>query len=126
MMLFTKNTTNTFYMTLWERATISSPYYLFCFFDYMTQSWVKTILRPESTSERYDKVVIIEKSSPDTDNGEVEMKGESGEYRVYEKSGIDYTMTGTLIENGLWRLRWSSDSDKPSYNNNDERIVYNG
>lgn len=125
MMLFTENTTNTFWMSLSEQKTLDSPYYLFVFFDYLTNSKVKCVLQPDESNERYDKVIIIEKNNPDTDNGEIKLNGNSGEYAVYEKSGIDYAESGVLIERGLWSTSTTL-TGKPSYGNNQERAVYNG
>lgn len=125
MMHFTKDTTNTFYMTLSERTTISNPFYLFCFFDYATQTLTKTIVQINQSNERYDRILIIEKSNPDTDAGEVRLMGDSGEYKVYQKSGIDYTVTGDPIECGLWKFDYTA-SVKPKYDNDQERAVYNG
>lgn len=125
MMQFNEDSTNTFYMTLWEKTTIENPYYLFVFFDYVSNSKVKCIVQPDETNERYDKIIIVDKSNPNPDNGEVDLTFDSGEYTVYQKNSIDYDEDGIVVEVGLFRVIRTL-TEKAIYDNDQERAVYNG
>ena len=112
-------------MTLTERTTISTPYYLFVAKHRGTNEVVKFVL-PSNTSLytfRYDKFSITTQFA----NSEVGF----WDYKVYEQvsnSNTDETLAGGLIEEGYMQLLATSTpyiTDQYSGVNNQYK-VYNG
>lgn len=86
MVIINKNSANSLALTLSEKQTLDTPYYLFVFINEQTDK-VKSCIASVTTGTRYDSVTITENSTEDNLNGVVSL-AQPGEwmYRVYEQS----------------------------------------
>jgi hypothetical protein len=113
MIRFQKGATNTVTVTLTENSTLTNPIYLFQFTNQQTATDYYFIATDTSTfKERYNQFQVVEKSNPDTLNGEV-LLGNEGfyNYYVYETtlantSGLSNASQAVIyilneVENGL-------------------------
>lgn len=104
MINLTAGTTANVYLTLTEKATLSSPNYLFRFVQRTTNVEVKFVKKDaDDTSPYPDRYNLF---SFDVDQL---FCGQIGEYHysVYEQasaSNIEIENTGTLLETGIMRL----------------------
>lgn len=82
-----KSQTNNIAITLSERSQITSPYFLFVFtskFDDGASNVVCSVQNQIAQNNRYDLVVIEEKSNPIPLDGEVYLIEGEWSYNVYE------------------------------------------
>lgn len=108
MLLLTKSTNNTIVVTLLEKTTLTTPYYLFEFIDDGDNSF--TCIAGANTSgdtNRYDRFIITEQPSvttADRQSGKIylEKKG-FYKYRIYEQASATNLLTssaGAIVERG--------------------------
>lgn len=106
--LLNKNQSNTINPTLFELTTVSPAFYLFEFINQQTKK--KTYCIPTELSielQRYNEFIIIEKTSPNPLNGEVELSAGSYDYNVYEQTNnTNLDPTGlNIVEEGLCKVK---------------------
>lgn len=103
MIVITKNSANTVVVTLEEKRTITSAYYLFKFAHDQSSSISYCI--PTDTSaytERYNKFTITDQANPAPLSGQVNLNTGFYHYYIYEQaSSTNLDPTGlTLVEQG--------------------------
>lgn len=96
-------------ITLTEKCTLESPFFLFRFVN--DESNIEYTFIAEDTSdfpERYNKFTIVETASPDTLDGEVHLPNAGfHHYYIYEQasdSNLDYTLATSLVEVGKMKV----------------------
>jgi hypothetical protein len=106
MLVINKNTNNTLIVTLQEKVTLTTPYYLFVFTNDTTNEEVVFLQSNTSThTDRYDQFLITERStSLNASSGIIEfLPVGSWTYRIYEQassSNLNPVNTGGLLETG--------------------------
>ncbi len=130
MIVLTKNATTIFVATLWEKTTLTNPYYLFEFVNDSTKYGYYCILSNTSTNvPRYDKFTFIEGVN-DAENGKL-ILGNGGfySYKVYEQlSPTNLDPSGlAVVETGKMKL--IDTTEEPNFNQHivspSTNIVYN-
>lgn len=89
MLIINKNTTQTIVLTLTEKSTLTSPYYLFSFTNDITQNTVNFLAADVSTAqERYNEFYVTETSgSTNYSSGTITLSPTgTWSYRVFEQS----------------------------------------
>lgn len=106
MLVINKNTNNTLIVTLQEKVTLTTPYYLFVFTNDTTNEEVVFLQSNTSThTDRYDQFLITERStSLNASSGIIEfLPVGSWTYRIYEQassSNLNPVNAGGLLETG--------------------------
>ena len=120
-------------MTLSERVTLTSPYFLLRLICDTTKTETSCIISDVSPyTYRYNKFLITEKANPTRINGEVYLPTIGGyTYEVYEQlssTNLDYTLCDntTPIEIGVLKVYPLSSTATTIYTGaSDEKIIYN-
>lgn len=109
MIKLLKATANEVILTLTEKVTLSSPYFLFEFIN--SESKEKKYCIAADTSaypERYNKFTITEKTSPTPTSGEVTLSLPGfWHYNVYEQSSssnLDPDSATGVVETGISKV----------------------
>lgn len=95
--------------TLTERQTLNNPHFLFIFRNEQSKIIAACIAEDSSEfTERYNKFIIIEKTSPDNLNGEVRLK-DTGfyDYDIYEQNSaanLDPALADNFLETGKMKV----------------------
>jgi len=116
MLLLTKNTTATYYLTLTENVTLTSPYFLFEFTNEFTLTPVYFIAANTSSyTQRYDSFVITETSGTNILTSGTITLNPTGQYtyRVWEQtssSNLNPANATTLLEIGILKVVGTSDT----------------
>lgn len=130
MILLEKGQSNTVYLTLTERVTLTSPTYLFRFTNSTTLDEKAFIVADTSTYDyRHNKFTIIESSSEDLLNGTVSLTEGTWEYEVYEQSSttnLDYSASTTLLERGKVVVAGTPQAYKEYLDADDTYVIYEG
>lgn len=130
MIILTKNATTIFVATLWEKTTLTNPYYLFEFVNDSTKYGYYTVISNTSTNvPRYNKFSFIEGVN-DAENGKL-ILGDGGyySYKVYEQlSATNLDPSGlAVVETGKMKL--IDTTEEPNFNQHivspSTNIVYN-
>ncbi len=106
MLLITKNSNNSLVLTLREKATLTSPYYLFVFNNDITNHSVTfTANDLSSYTQRYNKFLITETSGTNNLSSGVITLSPTGfwSYKIYEMSdGTNTSVSNvtSLVEEG--------------------------
>jgi len=116
MLLLTKNTTATYYLTLTENVTLTSPYFLFEFTNEFSLTPVYFIAANTSSyTQRYDSFVITETSGTNIlTSGTITLNPTvQYTYRVWEQtssSNLNPANATTLLEVGILKVIGTSDT----------------
>lgn len=116
MILINKNSTSTYYFTLTENVTLTSPYFLFEFTNDFTQTPVYFIAANTSSySYRYDSFVITETSGTNILTSGTITLSPAGQwtYRVFEQTSstnLNPANATTLLETGIVKVVGTSDT----------------
>jgi hypothetical protein len=124
MQQVSKGATSDLIMTLKEKQTLASPYFLFQFICEGSNKEVVFIAADISGyTERFNKFSIIESATPNPTQGEVTLEEGIHEYRVYEQLSSTNLIVGnaynqTPLEVGLVKVTGTpTDNFKtPTYN----------
>lgn len=116
MLYINKNTDNTLIVTLQEKVTLTSPYYLFVFTSDVTQE--KVIFLQSDISEfpeRYNEFLITETSGTQIpSSGTIEfLPIGSWTYKIYEQSSSSNLIeanAGNLLETGQAKVLGTNES----------------
>ena len=131
MIQITKGTTNNVALTLTEKCTLTSPYYLFVFQSDETRDLYKFIAADTSTyPKRYNLFAIVETdSSPDPLAGEIELPLVGFyKYKVYEQTSstnLDPALATGIVEVGKVQVIDTPAADDKLNNTNNINYVYN-
>jgi len=131
MFLINKGQANNIFLTLTEKATISSPTYLFEFKNDITRA-TKVFLTQDlsSNTDRYNKFTILETSGTNDLTAGIITLVETGfySYRIFEQASttnLDLRLTGAEVECGKFKVV-STVTSKPTYDNQPKRFVTYG
>lgn len=119
MIKLTTNTTQTVYLTLTEKVSLSNPKFLFEFINNESQSKYYCISANLSAfKERFDSFSIILMASPNNLIGQINLSVGEYDYNVYEQtSTTNLNPTGlNKLENGKCVVFNSSPSTITEYN----------
>ena len=100
MILLNKGASNTIALSLKEKETLSSPYYLWRFISEGLATEVSVVMAFTSQSERCEEWTFIEGTTATLPSG-------ISEYRIYEQSdpaNTNWLSAGTLLETGLAKV----------------------
>ena len=131
MIQITKGTTNNVALTLTEKCTLTSPYYLFVFQSDETRNLYKFIAADTSTHpDRYNLFAIVETdSSPDPLDGEIELPIVGFyKYKIYEQTSstnLDPALATGIVEVGKVQVIDTPAADDKLNNTNNINYVYN-
>jgi hypothetical protein len=131
MIQITKGTTNNVALTLTEKCTLTSPYYLFVFQSDETRNLYKFIAADTSTHpDRYNLFAIVETdSSPDPLAGEIELPIVGFyKYKVYEQTSstnLNPALATGIVEVGKVQVIDTPAADDKLNNTNNINYVYN-
>lgn len=106
MIVLNKNQANTVILTLTEKVTITSPYFLFRFISIADLS-EKLCLAADTSSytDRYNKFTITDSTTEDAANGTLNFLPQGQwKYEAYEQassSNLLLANTGAMVEQGL-------------------------
>lgn len=131
MIQITKGTTNNVALTLTEKCTLTSPYYLFVFQSDETRDLYKFIAADTSTHpDRYNLFAIVETdSSPDPLAGEIELPIVGFyKYKVYEQTSstnLNPALATGIVEVGKVQVIDTPAADDKLNNTNNINYVYN-
>lgn len=106
MILLKPNIVNKVALTLWERATIIAPYYLFTLTSKQSKQ-VVSFIGVDSTTHvyRYNLFLIEVKSNPNLLNNEVNLTlGDEYDYVIREQSSstnLNPSLAGGIVEVGI-------------------------
>jgi len=106
MLIITKNTTNYLTLTLSERTEIENGYFLFVLKSKFEKGETRVFnsINTSTHKKRYDRFSVVETTSPDNTDGEVNLFKGEWDYFVYESESqtldIEET-TGKILETGL-------------------------
>ena len=109
MFTLVKSTSNNIVCTLTEKQTLTNPYYLFVFTDEVTKINYACIAADISLyPERYNNFTIIETTTPNALNGEIELVNTGFySYVVYEQhssTNLDPLLADGTLEIGKMKL----------------------
>lgn len=122
------NGANIFVLTLNEKSTLTSPYYLMRFINDLTGTDKATILSSDTSTHpyRYNKFTFTE-GVDDALNSSLDLSPSgTWSYEVYEQesdTNLNLNHTGGLVEIG--RVRVVGASATETYNKNNDTEVYN-
>jgi len=92
-------------VTLTEKTTLASPYYLVVFNNLATNELVYAICPDTSTqTTRYNLLTIIESNTSIPLSGQVKLIEGTYQYKIYEQtssSNLDPSLSTSLVETGL-------------------------
>jgi hypothetical protein len=131
MIQITKGTTNNVALTLTEKCTLTSPYYLFVFQSDETRNLYKFIAADTSTHpDRYNLFAIVETdSSPDPLAGEIELPIVGFyKYKIYEQTSstnLNPALATGIVEVGKVQVIDTPAADDKLNNTNNINYVYN-
>jgi hypothetical protein len=106
MILINKNANTTFDLSLREKSTLTTPFYLFVFTNDLTKSSVAfTTTDTSGNTQRYNRFLVTETSGTNTLTSGVITLNPTGfwHYKVYEQvssSNLLVSATTTLVEEG--------------------------
>jgi hypothetical protein len=107
MIKIAKNTSNTICLTLKEKSTISSPYYLFRFISLANIGTEKAFIPIDTSSypDRYNKFTITDSATELPYSGQMDFDP-TGQwlYKIYEQSSstnLIYQNATSLVEEGI-------------------------
>jgi hypothetical protein len=129
MITINKNSTNVVILTLSEKATLTSPNYLFVFQNDTTLAEVAFIAADTSSySTHHNKFSIIEKaSSPNALLGECTLNPKGlWSYTIYEQASstnLNPVSALGIVEVGKVQVNWTDTVNK-SYSTTDTNIAY--
>lgn len=110
MLIVAKNTNNTLIVTLTEKVTLASPYYLFAFTSDVSQLTKYFISADISIhTDRYNEFLITETSGTEILTSGTITLNPTGQwtYRIYEQTSstnLDPTLATTLLEIGIVKV----------------------
>ena len=131
MLLVNKNSNNTLILTLTEKATLTSPYYLFDFKSDITGNSVRFISSDLSTEQqRYNQFLITETSGTNIlTSGTITLTPTgTWTYKVYEQSSssnLNPILATTLLEIGIVKVVGTTVTNTP-YSGQDNTIKVYG
>lgn len=121
MIVIEKGATNTFALTLSEKVTIPSPYYLMVVVGKSGQATVKWLMTDVSPyPERFNKFVFIEGTT-----ATIPYKGDYV-YTVYQKAVANTTIPtdpNDILEEGIMRVE-GDDATYVEHTNNTTTVIY--
>ena len=105
MLHISKNATNTLTVTITEKQTLTTPYYLIRLVNAQTKNEYLAFVEDTSAyTDRYNTLTLVETTNPDPSAGQVELPN-TGEYLyfIYEKStNANYTYSANAeLERGI-------------------------
>jgi hypothetical protein len=118
-------------LTLKEKTTLSSPYYLFQFKNDSTNESEYFIASDNSTEkDRYNRFTVTEKSSPNNLNGEVELAVPGfWTYTIREQASstnLNPDDSGAIVEVGKVKVIGTATSYIEYPDQEQTYVVYNG
>ena len=108
MILIEKNTSNTIIFTLTERSRLATPYFLFEFTSDTGMVKLFNMVDNSGYPRRFNEMTLIETTSEDLPNGEVDLDYGWGTYLVYESSTptlVVANTTGRILEEGKFFVK---------------------
>ena len=134
MIRITKASSNTIAVTLSEKCTLTTPYFLFSFICDQTQKESLFVAQDVSTTDervRFNKFVIVEKASnPNPLIGEVTLSTTSWySYTIYEQtSATNLVVANTtgIVETGKVFVNTTADTDYTYSPTTTQDYVYTG
>lgn len=121
MILINKDSTSTLTLTLTEKCYLSNPYFLFSFFNSVTQETKNFLLTDTSQyTDRYNRFSFIEPTTADLIEG-------YWDYTVYEQasaSNTDPTLAYGIVEIGKVKVVGTTPSATTYTGNDNTSIVY--
>jgi hypothetical protein len=124
MIYVTKNTTNNVIFTLTERSQLPAPSFLFQFVDDSTRDEkLFNMLDISGYARRYNLFNLIESTTENLANGQVELNYGFGRYKVYESVTPTLFISGTtgrVLEEGIYFVP----QYPASMNNNTNNTIY--
>lgn len=133
MLLLTKNNVNTVVLTLNEKKTLASPFYLFSFLHVDSNTTTNFLPVAISATTRFNEFQITETASTlsNLTGGTVNLNESFYEYKIYEQTGNTNTgitnTTGSILEEGIAFVSGSTFPTQVEYEGqNLENAVYYG
>lgn len=131
MIIIFKGQANEVVLTLTEKASLSSPYYLFEFQNDSDKTVQRFIAEDVSSfTDRYNRFAITEKSNPDNLSGEVELSLPGfWSYTIREQTSstnLDPDQSGEIVETGRVRVIGVSTTSYKYDSMTKTNKVYNG
>jgi YbbR domain-containing protein len=132
MIYLVQDTDNKVVLTLTEKTTISTPYYLFEFInDDSNNSKIFTGVDISTNLSRYNEFLIVLNSTEDLENSIIDLPATGFyKYNVYSTSvlnDLDINNVTELVETGKIYVEGSEQLTKVTYEEgNDTKVVYNG
>lgn len=109
MIKITQTSVNEIIVTLTEKVTLSSPYFLFQFENQQTKQLYYCISADTSSyTDRYNDFSIEEKTNPTLTNGEIRLANEGFyNYTIYEQessTNLDPDNATGIVEKGICKV----------------------
>ena len=120
MQLIARGQNNTVVLTLTERVTLTSPYFLVRVKSRRTDVVKRFILATNlsSSTERYDEFVITENTTENLTSGTVSLTGGDWWYKVYEQASatnLNELLASTMLEEGIFRVIDNNEQGQDTY-----------
>jgi hypothetical protein len=114
MLIVNKNSVNDLVVTLIERQTLISPYYLVSVESHQSKVKTNCICASLSSNSRYDLIRLTESGSTSVDavNGIVNLELGFNTYSIFEQSSssnLDETLADNFLEKGIIYVSGSTD-----------------
>lgn len=108
MIQVNKGASNSIPCTLYERQTLTSPYFLVRMKSMVTSTETSCICSDTSSyPQRYNLLTLTESDSPTRTSGQASLPAGEWYYWIYEQSSesnLDYTQASTMLEEGLMKV----------------------
>ena len=129
MVVINKGEANDLFFTLKEKATLTTPYYLFVFTnDASAESKTFTATNISNYRDRYDRFTITESSTENLSSGVVELDAGFWSYSIYEQAtsgNLDIANVTSKVEVGRVDVR-GTETVKATNRNTRTYTVRNG
>lgn len=129
MLYILQNDVSQLIVTVTEKVTLTTPYYLLRLKCESSKAETSCIVTDSSSAtSRYNEFYVTETSSPDNLNAEVELTT-TGRYFywIYEQSSstnLDYENATTLLESGFVEVTGTSSASTIYTDATNEKIIY--
>lgn len=131
MIKITQTSVNEIIVTLTEKVTLATPYFLFKFENQQTKQLFYCIAADTSSyTDRYNEFSIQEKTNPALTNGEIRLANEGFyNYTIYEQvssTNLDPANATGIVEKGICKVIGSARTKYSHTPAQTEYIAYQG
>lgn len=132
MIILNPNTTNVLVLSLLEKTTINSPYYLFRFVSKQSKNEYVCLSASVDTYSHFRQSfnIVTTTGTPNPLNGEIKLVyGDEYDYYIYAQSSstnVDYTESDELVQEGIMKYNKPITERTIYERGNTTRKVYNG